>query len=125
MIRFKHSGSFKNTEDFFKRAKARSYRTILKKYAELGAKALADNTPKNTGLTASAWSYEIFQEDGRDIIYWNNTNIHHGVNIALILQYGHGTGTGGYVHGIDYINPAIRPIMDQLAEEAWKEVVER
>lgn len=123
MIRFKHKGDFKHTERFFKKAAERSYLNILKKYGQAGVEALASATPKDSGETAAAWSYEITQTDGGYAIYWTNSNINKGVNIAVILQYGHGTGTGGYVKGIDYINPAIRPIFGQIADEAWKEVM--
>lgn len=122
MIRFKHKGDFKNTERFFKKAAERSYLNTLKKYGEAGVKALASATPRDSGETAAAWGYEIVSTDSGYSIYWTNSNINKGVNIAVILQYGHGTGTGGYVQGIDYINPAIRPIFDDIANEAWKEV---
>lgn len=122
MIRFKHKGDFKHTESFFKKVRERSYLNTLKKYGQAGVDALASATPKDSGATAAAWSYEIVQTDGGYSIYWSNSNTNNGVNIAVILQYGHGTGTGGYVRGIDYINPAIRPIFDQIADDAWKEV---
>ena len=122
LIRFKHSGDFKNTESFFKRMKARSYLQTLEKYARAGVKALASMTPTDSGKTAASWDYEIVQKANGYSIYWTNSNINDGVNIALILQYGHGTGTGGYVQGIDYVNPAIRPIFESMANEAWKEV---
>ncbi len=79
-------------------------------------------TPAETGKTAASWGYEIVQTRNGYSIFWTNSNINNGVNIALILQYGHGTGTGGYVQGIDYVNPAIRPIFESMANEAWKEV---
>lgn len=122
MIRFKQKGNFKNTERFFKKVQERSYLNTLKKYGQAGVEALASATPIESGETAAAWGYEIVRTDGGYSIYWTNSNINKGVNIAVILQYGHGTGTGGYVHGIDYINPAIRPIFNQIADEAWKEV---
>lgn len=123
MIRFKHKGDFKHTERLFKKAAERSYLNILKKYGQAGVDALSSATPKDSGETAAAWSYEITKTAGGYSIFWTNSNINKGVNIALILQYGHGTGTGGYVKGIDYINPAIRPIFGQIADEAWKEVM--
>lgn len=96
---------------------------ILEKYASMGVSALASATPVDSGLTANCWSYEI-ETSGEDAtIYWTNTNQNKGVYIAVILQFGHGTGTGGYVAGRDYINPAIRPVFDKIAEEAWMEVV--
>lgn len=96
---------------------------ILEKYASMGVSALAEATPVDSGATASAWGYEIVTS-GEDVtIYWTNTNQNEGVYIAVILQFGHGTGTGGYVAGRDYINPAIRPVFDRIANEAWMEVV--
>lgn len=125
MIRFKHSGNFKHTETLFRNVNRRSYISILKKYGQAGVDALAAATPKATGETAASWSYEIVENRGGYSIYWSNSHENQGVNIALILQYGHGTGTGGYVKGIDYINPAIRPIFDEIANAAWKEVTAR
>lgn len=122
MISFKHTGDFKKTDDFLKRIKERQYRKILDKYAAKGVEALRSYTPKDTGLTASSWTYEIKISDGGMAIEWHNHNVNKGVNIAVILQYGHGTRRGGYVSGRDYINPALRPIFDKLADDAWKEV---
>lgn len=122
MIRFRHKGDFRNTERFFKNAPLISPTKILDKYGKAGVDALAASTPVRTGKTASSWSYEIVQKPGKISIYWTNSNFNEGVNIAVILQYGHGTGTGGFVQGIDYINPAIRPIFETIANEAWKEV---
>lgn len=96
---------------------------ILEKYAGIGVEALASATPIDSGATASAWSYEIVASGEDATIYWTNTNQNKGVYIAVILQFGHGTGTGGYVVGRDYINPAMRPVFDKIAEEAWAEVV--
>ena len=124
MIRFKHRGDFRHTENFFDRIRRRSYVDVLRKYGQAGVEALAAATPKDTGETAASWSYEIVQTESGYSIFWNNSNINRGVNIALILQYGHGTGTGGYVRGIDYINPAIRPVFEEIANAAWKEVTE-
>lgn len=95
---------------------------ILRKYGEAGVEALAAATPARTGETAAAWSYEIVETRGGYSIFRSNGHTNNGVNIALILQYGHGTGTGGYVKGIDYINPAMEPIFNAIAKEAWKEV---
>lgn len=125
MIRFKHSGDFKHTEAFFKNVTRQSPESILQKYGQAGVDALAAATPKDTGATAASWSYEIVATRSGYSIYWSNSNENRGVNIALILQYGHGTGTGGYVKGVDYINPAIRPIFDEIANAAWKEVTAR
>lgn len=95
---------------------------ILTKYGELGVEALAAATPKDTGTTAASWSYEIGESDGHWTVTFNNSNVNNGVNIALILQMGHGTGTGGWVEGIDYINPALAPIFEQFADAAWAEI---
>lgn len=122
MIRIKHKGDFWNTERFFAQAQKATPRQILERYGQAGVTALASATPVESGETAAAWSYEIVENSDGYSIFWNNSNINKGVNIAVILQYGHGTGTGGYVEGIDYINPALRPIFDQLADEAWREV---
>ena len=122
MIRFKHKGNFRNTERFFDQARKATPRQILERYGQAGVTALAAVTPVDSGETAAAWSYEIVQNSDGYSIFWNNSHINQGVNIAVILQYGHGTGTGGYVEGIDYINPAMRPLFEQLADEAWREV---
>lgn len=96
---------------------------ILQKYGQQGVAALSAATPVESGTTANSWSYEIKTSGQSATIYWSNSNVNKGVNIAVILQFGHGTGTGGYVQGRDYINPAMRPIFDKIAEEAWMEVV--
>ena len=95
---------------------------ILDKYGHAGVSALAGATPMESGKTANSWTYEIETKGGYSTITFLNTNVNNGVNIALILQYGHGTGTGGWVEGRDYINPAIRPVFDKLADDAWKEI---
>lgn len=122
MIRFRHKGDFRRTESIFQKIRQRSYLRVLEKYGKAGVSALTSATPKESGETASAWGYEIQQTRNGCSIFFTNSHINQGVNIAVILQYGHGTGSGGYVKGVDYINPAIRPIFDQLANEAWKEV---
>ena len=122
MIRIKHKGNFNNTEKFLRQAKSKSYMSILSKYGAKGVRLLASATPVDTGLTASSWYYEIENTQSGTTITWNNSNIQNGVSIALILQYGHTTRTGGWVEGKDYINPAIQPLFDALAEEAWEEV---
>ena len=121
-ISFRHRGNFRKTEKFLKKSFGKDYLPILEKYANQGVDALAAATPVDTGLTASSWGYEILQDRDSLSIVWNNYNVQNGVNIALILQYGHGTRNGGYVVGRDYINPALRPIFDKMAEAAWKEV---
>lgn len=122
MIRITQKGNFDKTERFLKKASKAEYLNILDKYAREGVTALSNATPVDSGLTASSWNYTIEKNAGGYSIYWTNSNINDGVNIAVILQYGHGTGTGGYVQGRDYINPAIRPVFDRIAEAAWKEV---
>lgn len=122
MITIKHHGNFKRTEGMFKRMSKFEIRSILNKYGDKGVAALAAATPKDTGLTASSWEYQVLKTGTGYSITWNNTNVNNGVNIALILQLGHGTGTGGYVQGVDYINPALASIFEQLADEAWQEV---
>ena len=122
MIVFKHKGDFKKTLSFLKRVNELDVRTILQHYANEGVQALASATPVDTGLTASSWGYEINVTKDSSSIAWTNTNVIDGSQIAILLQYGHATGTGGYVQGQDYINPAIKPIFDRIAEGVWKEV---
>ena len=122
MITFRHRGDFSKFDKFLERAKNSVRIGDLDKYGREGVAALASATPVDTGLTASSWSYEIVRKNGSVSIEFHNTNIQNGVPIAIILQYGHGTGNGGWVEGRDYINPAIRPIFDKLANEAWREV---
>lgn len=122
MIQFLHKGDFKKTERLLKKSLGRDYRSILDKYAKQGVEALSRATPKESGETAASWFYEIIQNESSLSIVWNNSNVNKGVNIAIVLQYGHGTRNRGYVHGRDYINPALRPVFDKLAEAVWKEV---
>lgn len=122
MISFRQKGDFSKTKRYFERAKAAARLSILDKYGREGVAALASATPTETGKTASSWFYEISHDKGSATITFSNSNINKGVPIAIILQYGHGTGTGGWVEGRDYINPAIQPIFDKIANEAWKEV---
>lgn len=123
MIKITSEGDFSKTIKFLNKMKEFNIRKILEKHASSGVVALANATPVDSGLTANSWTYEIRVSGETATIHWINTNENRGVNIAVILQYGHGTGTGGYVQGIDYINPAMRPIFDRIAEEAWMEVV--
>lgn len=122
MISFKHKGSFKNTETFFKKLLKRDFLSNLDKYGKMGVEALSAATPRDTGKTADSWEYEIEQSSSGVKIIWSNSNTNKGINIALILQYGHGTRNGGYVMGRDYINPAIQPIFDEILENVWGEV---
>ena len=121
-IVIKHRGSFQNTERFFKKLTRFEITNILNKYGKMGVAALSAATPVNSGMTADSWSYNIEKNGGSWVISWENSNVNNGVNIALILQLGHGTGTGGYVQGIDYINPALKPVFKSIADEAWREV---
>lgn len=123
VINFKISGDLKKTDGFLHRIVQRHYREKLNHYGFLGVQALQAATPKDTGKTAESWSYEIAQEGDRLGLYWKNDNRNDGVLIAILLQYGHGTGTGGWVEGLDYINPALRPIFQKMATDIWKEVI--
>lgn len=122
MIKFRHKGDFSRSFRYLERVKGAVRLSDLDKYGREGVAALASATPVDSGLTASSWYYEIVRTNGSVSINFNNSNIQNGVPIAVILQYGHGTGTGGYVQGRDYINPAIRPIFDRIANDAWREV---
>lgn len=123
MVSIRQKGDFKQTEKFLKKSFGTNWRSVLERYGRLGVEALSARTPVDTGTTASSWEYQIVQnKDGYSIV-WNNLNIVNHVNIALILQYGHHTKNKGWVEGIDYINPALKPIFDKLANEAWKEVI--
>ena len=122
MIKFTHKGDFSKVTAYLERVKKGVSTKSLEKYAKEGVAALASATPVDTGLTASSWGYEIEQTKGRVRISFTNSNIQNGIPIAIILQYGHGTGTGGWVEGRDYINPAIQPIFDKILQNAWREV---
>lgn len=121
-ITFEEKGDFSNTERYLARMKNGVRLGILNKYGSLGVAALSNATPVESGVTAAAWSYSIVERPGYYSIRWHNSHIEDGVPIAVILQYGHGTGTGGYVQGRDYIMPAIRPVFDTIVAEAWREV---
>lgn len=123
LIRLTSKGDFSNTFRFLKKMDNFQITKILDKYGKMGVNALANATPQDSGKTAESWGYEISVKKEGATIHWTNTNQNNGVYIAVILQYGHGTGTGGYVRGVDYINPAIRPVFDKIVEEAWMEVV--
>ena len=122
MISFRHKGDFSKLTRFLERAKNVVRLGDLDKYGREGVAALESATPKDTGLTANSWYYEITNNNGRATISFNNSNIQNGVPIAIILQYGHGTRNGGWVEGRDYINPAVRPLFDKIVDNAWKEV---
>ena len=122
MITFKHTGDFSKADKFLKKAKNAVRIDDLDKYGQEGVNALSSATPVETGTTANSWRYEIVRKDGMVSINFLNTNIQNGVPIAIILQYGHATRNGGWVEGRDYINPAIQPIFDRIANNAWREV---
>lgn len=122
MIEVKQKGDFKNLTSFLEKAKEKINLGILDKYGRIGVAALQSATPKDSGKTSESWYYKINRENETISLSFHNSNENQGVPIAIILQYGHATGNGGYVEGIDYINPAIQPIFTQLAEEVWKEV---
>ena len=122
MISFRQKGDFSKLTSYLEKAKETAKLGVLDKYGREGVAALASATPVETGKTANSWYYEIKRQNGSVSIEFKNSNIKDGVPIAVILQYGHGTGTGGWVQGRDYINPAIQPIFDKIADSAWKEV---
>ena len=124
MIVFKQKGDFSKVTKYLQKAKKGVNLRSLEKYAEAGVQALKRSTPVNTGLTANSWYYKIESKNGIIEISFCNSNIQNGVPIAIILQYGHATGNGGWVEGRDYINPSVQPIFDELTKQAWKEVSE-
>lgn len=122
MITFRQKGDFSKLTRYLEKVKSVVKLSDLDKYGKEGVADLASATPVDTGLTASSWSYEIKHKNGTVSISFKNSNIQNGVPIAIILQYGHGTRNGGWVQGRDYINPAIQPIFDKIANDAWREV---
>lgn len=122
MITFRHKGDFSKLTNWLERAKETIKVGDLDRYGREGVAALESATPVESGKTASSWYYTIEHGSGTAKIEFANSNVNKGVNIAIILQYGHGTGTGGYVQGRDYINPAIQPVFDKIANDAWREV---
>ena len=122
MINIRQKGDFKNLSSFLEKTKEKLNLGLLDKYGREGVAALQAATPKDTGKTSESWYYKIERKNGSVLLTFHNSNQNKGVPIAIILQYGHATGNGGYVEGVDYINPALRPIFDKIAEEAWKEV---
>ena len=122
MVTIKCVPKFKKTDSYLEKLKEVFHSGLLDKYGKMGVDALRDATPKDTGKTANSWTYEIKRVNKTITINWTNTNFNNGVPVAVVLQYGHATRNGGFVKGIDYINPAMAPIFQQIAEEAWKEV---
>lgn len=121
-IYFESTGSFKNLERFLSKMSKLEIRSTLEKFGSKGVEALAAATPVGTGLAASSWGYEVTNSGRSWTITWTNADIENGYPVAVMIQYGHGTGTGGYVQGIDYINPALRPIFQEIADDVWKVV---
>jgi hypothetical protein len=122
MISVTSSGSFKNTESFLRSVSRLDIRTILHDAGKRGAAALSSATPEESGRTAASWDYAVSTKGGTYSIIWTNSDIESGFPVAIMLQYGYGTGTGGYVAGRNYINPAMRPIFDSIADRVWKAV---
>ena len=122
MIQCNVKGDFKKTKKFLRRSEHIDFESLLKAYAEEGVSALKAATPVITGKTAESWAYDIVKSRHKISIYWTNSNKNEGVPIAVILEYGHGTGWGGYVQGRHYISPAIQPVFDNIANSLWKEV---
>ena len=122
-ISFSSKGDFSKTIKFLNKVKNVKINNILSKYGKIGVTALSQATPKDSGVTSRSWNYKIEVNNGNASIVWYNTNVVKGVNIAVILQYGHGTRNGGWVEGRDYINPAMKPIFDKIANQVWKEVI--
>ena len=125
IVSFKHKGDFNNTERFLKGAARANLTSALKAYGSEGVRALSAATPIDSGETAGAWNYEIRVNRASVCISWTNSNINNGIPIAILIQYGHATGTGGYVEGRDFINPAIQPVFDRIADSIWKEVAQQ
>lgn len=122
MISFRQKGDFSKLNRFLEKSKNVVKLGMLDKYGRAGVAALSSATPVDTGLTAQSWTYEIKRQNGSVSLVFHNKNLNKGVPIAIVLQYGHATRNGGWVKGRDYINPAIQPIFDKLAKEAWEEV---
>lgn len=119
-IEIKSKGSFGKTFEFFHRKLTHAMWEKLYHYGELGVEALRNATPVDTGKTRDSWTYEVEVDKNQATIIWKNTNIvDEWANVAILLQYGHATRTGGYVQGRDYINPALKPVYDKITEELW------
>lgn len=122
MIKFKQKGNFKRTESFFKRVGKGDYLKGLEMIGEEGVKALEEATPKDTGKTASSWNFTITKTRQGINLNWNNSNVNNGANVAILIQYGHLMPSGYYIEGIDYINPALKPIFEKIGKQVWWEV---
>jgi hypothetical protein len=122
MFSFSSTGSFKNTEAYLKKMTDGSLYRNLSRYGKMGVDALADATPEDTGLAADSWGYRVIRDKSNPGIEWYNTDIEGGKQVAILIQYGHGTRNGGYVQGRDYINPGIRPVFDKIVSDIWRQV---
>lgn len=122
MITFEVSGSFDSSEAFLKRVAKLDIMGVLKANGQKGVNALAHGTPIDSGIAANSWGFDVSGSGGKYVITWTNSDNENGFPVAIMLQYGYGTGTGGYVQGRDYINPAMRPVFDEIANNVWKAV---
>lgn len=122
MITFEHKGDFKKCTKYFEKIKEIARLGVLDKYGRKGVEALSDHTPRDTGRLSTSWYYIIEHGPGTATVTWCNDDIEGGCNVAILIQYGHATKNGGFVQGIDFINPAMRPILQEIADEAWREV---
>lgn len=122
MISVESPGSFKRTQDFLNKMAKGDLFNILEHYGSVGVSALANATPVDSGLSANSWTYVVIKKPGKVAIEWHNTNVVSGTPVVIMLVYGHGTGTGGWVEGRDFINPTIQPLFDQITDEVWKQV---
>lgn len=125
MISFESNGSYKDTENFLKNLGNPDVYSQLSRYGDIGVRALRDATPQDTGETADSWTYEIVKDRTSWSIIWSNTHMAGDTPVAVLIQMGHGTRNGGYVEGVDFINPALKSIFDQMAAEGWKVVTQR
>ena len=122
MIELNSVGSFKHTEKFLRSVSKLSLEQILDKYGRIGVDALWSATPQDSGITSTSWKYDVETTDDSFTITWSNSSMADTVPIAILIQYGHATGTGGYVQGVDFINPAMKPIFDSIVDNLWNEV---
>lgn len=124
MLRVTSQGDFANFRGFANRVLKRDIYADLDRFGQLGVQALSDATPKRTGATAASWSYKVIKGSKPGIAWYNDNEDKDGTPIVILIQYGHGTGTGGYVQGEDFINPAMRGVFDQIQADIWKEVTQ-
>ena len=122
IIKVKHKGNFKKTEGFFNRILKRDYMSVLHRYGQLGVEMLRNATPKESGITSDSWDYHVEEGPGQLSVVWTNNHENEGVNIAILIIYGHGLHNGGYVQGDDFVHPAMRPLLKTMADDVWREV---